>query len=143
MSTPDEPDFKESQSPEEAQAAFEHLFDEVIDLLQMTVDNIALNQNSVPKGLEERLSQIEKEVALFQDLGKSLGHDPERSKDEQGKPKLTRRERSSIERGEKVIKAAEKAKSELPQEPPSKGPSDIDDDIDRRKHFKRLGRKRI
>lgn len=142
MSTPDEPNFHEPQTPEEAQAAFEHLFDEVIDLLQMTVDNIELSTTSVPDGLEEKISQLEKEVALFQELGKSLSQDLETSMDQKGNHKLSRRELASIERSEKVIKDAEEAKKKFPQHPPT-GPTDISDEKDRRKHFKRLGRKRV
>lgn len=141
MTTPDESEFQEPQTPEEAQAAFEHLFDEVIDLLQMTVDNIEQNPDSVPEGLEAKISKLEEDVALFEKLGKSLGHDPERI-DEEGNPKLTKREKASIERGEKAIKGAEEAMNKLPQYPPT-GPADISDDKERRKHFKRLGRKRI
>ena len=142
MSTPDEPDLYNPQTPEEAQAAFEHLFDEMIDLLQMTVDNIEQNATFMPEGLEKKISQLEKDVAQFQELGNSLSADPERAKDEQGNPKLSRRERSSIERSKKVIEAAEEAKLKLPQRP-SEGPKDINDDKDRKKHFKRLGRKKI
>lgn len=142
MSTPDEPDIYNPQTPEEAQAAFEHLFDEMIDLLQMTVDNIQQNPGSVPEGLEKKISQLEKDVAQFQEIGNSLAPDPDRVKDEQGNPKLSRRERSSMERSKKVIEAAEQAKLKLPKRPPE-GPKDINDDKERKKHFKRLGRKKI
>jgi hypothetical protein len=136
MSTPDEPDQYNPQTPEEAQAAFEHLFDEVIDLLQMTVDNIEKNTGSVPEGLEKKISQLENDFAQFHEIGNSL------IPDEQGNTKLSRQERSSIERSKKVIEAAEQAKLKLPKRPPE-GPTDISDDKERKKHFKRLGRKKI
>lgn len=142
MSTPDEPDLYNPQTPEEAQAAFEHLFDEMIDLLQMTVDNMEQIPSDMPEGLEKKIAQLEKDVAHFQELGNSLSADPEKEKGEQGNPKLSRRERSSIERSKKVIEAAEEATLKLPQRPPE-GPTDINDDKERKKHFKRLGRKKI
>lgn len=140
MTTSDDPEFKEPQTPQEAQAAFEHLFDEIIDLLQITTENIDQSPNAVPEGLEAKIAKLEAEVALFQKIGQATSSN--RDAEDQKNHKLTKREQASIERGEKAIKNAEDAIEKLPKVPPI-APKDISNDKDRRKHFKRLGRKKI
>lgn len=144
MSNPEESDVYRPQTPEEAQAAFEHLYDELLDLLHTSVENATnLKDNphfEPPPGLSEKLARLEREVALFNEIGKSVNAAPEK-RDLQQDP-LTRREKASIERGKKLIKKAEEVQSQMPLHPPT-GAKEIGDTVDRRKHFKRLGRKKI
>lgn len=140
MSSSNNPPIPAPETPEEAQKEFERLFAELVDVLQMTVDGMDKSENNLPRDLDARLSSLEQQVAQFQaihadvakvGLGEKVNLDH-----------TTLQEQACIERSKDLMKDAdEKLKNFAAEGDASK--NEITDEKERKRHFKRLGRKKI
>lgn len=141
MSTPDDREDQGPRTPEEAQKEFERLFAELVDVLQTTVDNMEQTPERLPEDLEAKLADLEKQVAHFQALGASIAENSEPTPKQIDLSKLTIQELACVERSEQLLKEAAEKQKLFPQEPSPQ--TEFNDEKERRKHFKRLGRKKI
>lgn len=134
-------------TPEEAQKEFERLFGELVDLLQVTVDSMELAPAQLPSELPDKILELERQVLAFQSMGSELREEMERAEAIELKEgeysKLTIQEQALIERSQAILKEAEEKQKNLPQDVPPQIEQTDDDEKHRRKHFKRIGRKKV
>lgn len=132
--------FQMPSTPEEAQKEFERLFEELMDLLQMTLEGLENQPDQIPSNFVEKVNQLEREVISFQNLGAELKAELEKS--EKSSRPLTLKEQAIIERSKILVKETQEKQMQLPS--PSQAPNqDIGDQKQLRKHLKRLGRKKV
>lgn len=102
----------ENQNPDPSEEAFAHIFEEMVDLLQLTVDSAeTIPTGPLSKDIESKLSKLEKEVDEFCNLNLAITH--KARKEMASKPPvdpleaMTKRERRIFERSKRVVAEAE------------------------------------
>lgn len=126
----------EGTSPE----SFEKLFEEMNDLLQFTLENIDRPPQRIPKDIEKRLAELEQSVDEFCESNeKFIQRSIEAGHGRTNTNHLTPSERQQLARSQGLTAQAN-AKIEDLSKNRSDEPKAIENETDRRKHFKRITR---
>jgi small-conductance mechanosensitive channel len=128
----------------EAKKAFKDVFENMVDLLQFAVDNsnTEVKPGRLPKDIEARLAQLEKEVDAFCAIN-NQGADKITSEFEQ-QNNLSDDEKPIFERSKRVIREAEEKIAELDEvlKEQSKSGKPVNTDEEVKKKYKRFGRQK-
>lgn len=107
----------EDAKEEEAKKVFKDVFEEVVDLLKFVVDNSDKElTGTLPKDIDAKLTELEREVKAFCAINKSLNaKSKSASKAPQGNSlkNLSSEEKVIYERSKKVMRDAEEKMNEL------------------------------
>lgn len=123
--------------------AFARLFEEMADLLQTALEHADTPfSKDIPIELEGKLSKLEQDVEAFCELNAAIVEETKmRGETAVNLDHLTRQERKTLDRTNKLIKEAEKKQKELAEV--KFDPSLLEGKGGRKKFLKRINRKQV